>query len=84
MVDFAGGDLDWLRPGQPVDAHVATSSGKVSAIRVEPLGENRGWRLVFDLEPDGKKPADLRAHLRLVCLRCLGRHPLPRPSRRRD
>jgi glucans biosynthesis protein len=65
MIDFAGGDLDWLRPGQPVQGHVSTSSGKVSDVRVEPLGEKRGWRLVFDVEPDGKKPADLRAHLRL-------------------
>ena len=48
----------------PVEAVVSTTTGKVGATRVErPTAGN--WRMVIELEPDGRKPMDLRGFLRL-------------------
>ncbi|CAN5906290.1 glucan biosynthesis protein G [soil metagenome] len=64
VVEFAGGDLQSLANEQPVEAVVSTSSGKILRQRAErsPTGT---WRLFTEIEPDGRKPVDLRAFLRL-------------------
>ena len=64
VVDFNGETLARLDPGTNLDAVVTTSSGKLSPVTVRPKPEGRGWRLAFDLDPDGDEPADLRAFLR--------------------
>lgn len=65
VVEFAGGELPSLRPEQPVEAQVTLSSGKLLRSYVEALPGQKTWRLFVDFEPDGKKPADLRAALAL-------------------
>ncbi len=64
VVEFAGGDLDSLAAEQAVEPVVSTSSGKVLQQRSErtPSGT---WRLLAEVEPDGRTPMDLRAFLRL-------------------
>jgi glucans biosynthesis protein len=64
VVDFAGGDLEFLRPEQPVEAVVTTSAGELRQPIVQKNTETGGWRVFFDLLPDNK-PADLRCVLRL-------------------
>jgi periplasmic glucans biosynthesis protein len=64
-VEFTGGELDGLAPEQPVDAAVSLTSGKVMRTYVEPLPSRHSWRLFIEFEPDGKKPADMRASLGL-------------------
>jgi len=65
VVDFAGGDLEVLRGEQPVEGDVSLSSGKLIDLRVQPVPASQAWRLVFDIEPDGAKPVEMRAFLRL-------------------
>lgn len=65
VVDFAGGDLDDLLPSQPVVAKVGASSGQVAETRVEYIPDLKVWRASFRLDPDGRKPSDLRCFLSL-------------------
>jgi glucans biosynthesis protein len=65
VVDFAGGDLVNLRPEHPVSAQVSVSVGKLLKAELLPIATTRAWRLVADVEPDGKKPVEMRAFLRL-------------------
>lgn len=64
VVDFVGDSLSRLAPDTSIEAVFATTSGKVSPPRVERNPHNDGWRLTFELKPDGDTPADLRAFLR--------------------
>lgn len=64
-IEFAGGELDSLDPQQPVETNVSVSSGKLARIYVEPLPQRKSWRLMLEVEPDGKKPMDMRAALTL-------------------
>ena len=64
-LDFAGGDLDLLRPEQPVHLVVSASSGEIRNTRAHKNDAIGGWRALFDFLPDGDKPADLRCFLRL-------------------
>lgn len=64
VVDFAGENLAKLAPETPVEAVVSTTSGVLSPPVVQFNPETRGRRLFFELTPDGRKPADLRAFLR--------------------
>ena len=64
VIDFAGDTLAGLDPETPVEAVVATSSGQLSKPVVQANPQTKGWRLFFELTPDGKTPADLRAFLR--------------------
>jgi glucans biosynthesis protein len=64
VIDFAGETLAGLDPETPVEAVVATTAGQLSKPVVQANPETRGWRLFFELTPDGKTPADLRAFLR--------------------
>ncbi len=65
VVDFAGGDLEILRPEQPVAPEVTVSAGKVLRTHVQALPERRGWRLTLDIEPEGRNTVEMRASLRL-------------------
>ncbi|HET6198015.1 MAG TPA: glucan biosynthesis protein, partial [Acetobacteraceae bacterium] len=65
VAEFAGGELTSLQPGQPVEAQVTLSSGKLLRSYVEALPWQKSWRLFIDVEPDGKKPVDMRATLTL-------------------
>jgi len=64
-IEFGGGDIAGLRPTQPVEADVTVSSGRLSHARTEPITAESTWRLFVDVLPDGKKPMEVRAHLRL-------------------
>ncbi|MGE0424155.1 MAG: glucan biosynthesis protein [Reyranellaceae bacterium] len=64
-VEFGGGDIAGLRPTQPVDAKVAVSSGRLIQVRSEPIPDESSWRVFIEVQPDGKKPTDVRAYLRL-------------------
>ena len=64
VIDFAGETLAGLDPETPVEGVVATSAGTLSKAVVQANPEIRGWRLFFELTPDGNTPADLRAFLR--------------------
>ena len=65
VVDFAGGELVNLRPEHPVSAQVSVSVGKLLDAQLHPILSTKAWRLVADVEPDGKKPIEMRAFLRL-------------------
>lgn len=65
VAEFAGGELTGLQPGQPVEAQVTLSSGKLLRSYVEALPWQKSWRLFIDFQPDGKKPVDMRAQLSL-------------------
>ncbi|HEX2884922.1 glucan biosynthesis protein G [Vineibacter terrae] len=65
VVDFAGGELENLRPEHPVSAQVSVTVGKLLDAQLQPIIPSKAWRLVADIEPDGKKPIEMRAFLRL-------------------
>jgi glucans biosynthesis protein len=65
VAEFAGGELAGLQPEQPVEAQVTLSSGKLLRSYVEALPGQKSWRLFIDFQPDGKKPVDMRANLKL-------------------
>lgn len=65
IVDFTDGPLDGLARDAGPEAVLATSSGSISDVRVDPLPPGLGWRVSFRLEPDGDRPADMRLHLAL-------------------
>jgi glucans biosynthesis protein len=65
VVDFAGGELVNLQPEHPVSAQVSVSVGKLLDAQLQPIAATRAWRLIADVEPDGKKPIEMRAFLRL-------------------
>lgn len=64
VVDFSGGDLARLGKGDAVEAVVTASKGVVRGVAARPVEELGGWRMIFDLDPDGEAPIDLRAYLR--------------------
>lgn len=64
IVDFRGGELDSLVEGQPVTAHLETSTGLIQNKQVHRLPDG-GWRASFRLAPESGKPADMRMHLTL-------------------
>jgi periplasmic glucans biosynthesis protein len=64
VIDFAGGEIGRYQTGDPVEPVITTSRGKVVepyAIRVNTTDR---WRIVFDLDPQGTLPVDMRAFLR--------------------
>jgi len=65
IVDFAGGELANLQPEHPVSAQVGVTVGKLLDAQLRPIAATRAWRLIADVEPDGKKPIEMRAFLRL-------------------
>lgn len=63
IVDFDGGPLTDWPADQPLDAMVASSTGRISFVERYPNPEIRGWRVFFDFEPEGATSADLRCFL---------------------
>mgnify|MGYP001773251805 FL=1 len=64
VVDFAGQSLAQMSPETEVEAVVTSTSGELSQPVVQWNPNTQGWRLFFELKPDGREPADLRAFLR--------------------
>ncbi len=65
VVEFTGGDVELLRAEQPVEAIVTTAGGKLRSTMVEAIPGQKMWRLFIHVEPDGRKPVELRAFLSL-------------------
>ena len=65
VVEFSGGELPTLEPQQPVTADVTVANAKLQRTYVEALPWKKNWRLFIDFEPEGKKPVDLRAVLKM-------------------
>lgn len=63
IIDFIGGSLK-NATAPSLEGSVQTSGGKLENVVTEPNPMFDGWRIFFDLVPDGDKPADLRALLR--------------------
>lgn len=62
VIDFAGGTLPNGASPAPV-GKVEVSSGKVENLVTQPNEMLNGWRIFFDLLPDGSQPSELRAVL---------------------
>lgn len=65
VIDFTGEALASLGSQTPLEAVVTASSGELSTPVTQPYPAIEGWRVFFELKPDGKKPSDLRVFLRL-------------------
>ena len=65
IVEFAGGELDILRPEQEVTGELSSSSGGLSPLIVKAVPQSGTWRAAFTFEPEDAAPADLRCFLTL-------------------
>jgi glucans biosynthesis protein len=65
VIEFQGGKLASLPADQKVEANVSLSAGKLKRSYVEALPTQKTWRLFLEVEPDQKKPVDMRAFLTL-------------------
>jgi len=65
VVDFVGGRLDELAPDAKLDAMVKTHQGELGPVTLRHNRELGGWRLAFDLQPNGEKLCEMRAILSL-------------------
>lgn len=63
VVDFVGGDLDKIASDLTLTGELQVSSGKASEVFVQPLGDGKGWRASFILEPARDQAADMRLQL---------------------
>lgn len=65
MIDFVGGRLEDIPAGVAVEAVMSVVAGEV----IEPVARKNvvtgGWRVLFDLRPEGDRPVELRGFLRL-------------------
>jgi periplasmic glucans biosynthesis protein len=64
VVEFAGKPIDTLPTSERLGAEITASSGKVSYVFVEPVGNTKRWRVQFDLTTTDDKPVELRLFLR--------------------
>jgi glucans biosynthesis protein len=66
VVEFLGAPLAALEPGVRPQAVVSASRGRLSEVFTEPVPDGAAghWRALFDLEVDGKEPAELRLVLK--------------------
>lgn len=66
VVEFKGQALGQLAEGDDPEAVLTTSRGRFSNVNTErsPDGTKDLWRAVFDLDPDGHDPVELRCFLR--------------------
>lgn len=65
VVDFKGGRLDELAPDAELSATVKAHQGELGPITLRHNRELDGWRLAFDLSPNGEPLCEMRATLRL-------------------
>ena len=65
VVDFAGEGLAKLPREAKLEPVISASRGKVETVSARPLDSVHGWRVMFDVVPDGSaEPIDLRVFLR--------------------
>ena len=65
VLDFAGGELASLPADSGVEAIVSASHGRTELVSARPLAPIRGYRAMFDIDPQGtREPIDLRLYLR--------------------
>ena len=60
VVDFVGGDLADLAPGEDLQVDLSVLRGSAEGVMVQHLPGNNGRRVTFTLTPDGDQPADMR------------------------
>ncbi|MCA1788678.1 MAG: glucan biosynthesis protein [Thioalkalivibrio sp.] len=65
IVDFAGGELDGLGPGDAVEPRLEAGSGTIEDLHVRRLPDDAGWRATFLLDSGDEQVADLRLMLTL-------------------
>ncbi len=65
VVDFEGGRLNELAPDADVKAKVKTHQGELGPVTLRHNRELGGWRLAFDLSPNGEPLCEMRASLSL-------------------
>ena len=65
IVDFKGGRLDELAPDAKVTAVVKAHQGELGPFELRHNRELGGWRLAFDLFPNGEPLCEMRALLNL-------------------
>lgn len=64
VVDFGGEELSKLPADTLVEAVVSSSAGKISGVIAQHNPETKGWRVFFELSPEGNGPVELRAYLK--------------------
>ena len=65
VVDFGGEALAPLADDAPVEGVVSGSTGQIQNVVVQRNPYTRGWRLSFELLPQGDEPSELRGFLKL-------------------
>ncbi|MBK8182682.1 MAG: glucan biosynthesis protein [Candidatus Competibacteraceae bacterium] len=65
VIDFGGESLAKLADDAPVAAVVSGSTGQIQNIVVHKNPHSNGWRLSFELLPQGNDPSELRCFLKL-------------------
>ncbi len=65
VIDFAGGPLDDLEKGDPVQLIVDAARGTIDGDYALQVVGTRHWRAFFDIAVEGSAPVDIRAFLRL-------------------
>jgi len=65
VVDFKGGRLDELAPDTELKAKVKSHQGELGPVKLRHNRELGGWRLAFDLSPNGEPLCEMRATLSL-------------------
>lgn len=65
VIDFGGEALAKLAEDAPVEAVVSGSTGQIQNIVVHKNAHSGGWRLSFELLPQGNEPSELRCFLKL-------------------
>ncbi|MEX1081400.1 MAG: glucan biosynthesis protein G [Halofilum sp. (in: g-proteobacteria)] len=64
VVDFTGGPLARMQDRQPISARLSAAKGEARALTVRRLPDGSGWRVAFNLVPDGSGQAvDMRLSL---------------------
>ncbi|MET3925049.1 glucan biosynthesis protein G [Devosia sp. 2618] len=63
VVDFTGGELDKWPSSTPLDVLSNVSGGIIRTSTLSRVEANGAWRLVLDVETDGKSPLELKAYL---------------------
>jgi glucans biosynthesis protein len=65
VIDFGGGDLAQIAPGQPVQADLQTTSGRIIDKIVVKNTQTGSWRVAFRFDPEGAAASDLKLSLSL-------------------
>jgi glucans biosynthesis protein len=66
VIDFEGGQLEDTPAEAPVKAVVAVAGGAVTDPIARKNEVTGGWRVFFDLQPDGSDPVEMRCQLQLA------------------